>query len=125
MKRSLITIALTVVVVTSCADKHMTENNDGSYTVSTQQLGEEVYGYAGVVPLKVTFVNDTVLSVLLLDNQETPSYNEIINNSLLPLYVNRPISTLSEVDAISGATYTSDAVKQNLDLAVEYYKSER
>lgn len=125
MKRSLITIALTVVVATSCADKHMAENNDGSYTVSTKQLGEEVYGYAGVVPLKVTFVNDTVLSVLLLDNQETPSYNEIINNSLLPLYVNRPISTLSEVDAISGATYTSDAVKQNLDLAVEYYKSER
>lgn len=125
MKRSLITIALTVVVVTSCADKHMTENNDGSYTVSTQQLGEEVYGYAGAVPLEVTFFSDTVLSVLLLDNQETPSYNEIINNSLLPLYVNRPISTLSEVDAISGATYTSDAVKQNLDLAVEYYKSER
>lgn len=122
---TLLSLSLMSIAITACTDKNMTKNDDGSYTVNTTELGNDIKGYAGLVPVAVTIKDSLILSVEILDNIETPEYLLDVEERLLPQYTHRPIETISEVDAVSGATYSSRAVIKNVSRAVEYYKKRR
>lgn len=122
---TLLSLSLMSIAITACTDKNMIKNDDGSYTVNTTELGNDIKGYAGLVPVAVTIKDSLILSVEILDNIETPEYLIDVEERLLPQYTHRPIETISEVDAVSGATYSSRAVIKNVSRAVEYYKKRR
>ena len=59
----------------------------------------------------------------MLKNQETPKYNARVKKQMVSLYEGQKISKKSavEVDGVTGATFTSDAVKENVKRGLEYY----
>lgn len=125
-----ITLLLVLTVTLSSATKGddgvMTKEN-GTYVVNTTTLGKKVTGYVGATPLKVYIEKDKIVRVEMLRNQETPKYNAIIKRKLLGQWAGMKVKDASKqtVDAVTGATFTSNAVKENVKLALEYYKKNK
>ena len=101
-------------------DKVMTKNK-GVYVVNTTTLCQ-TKGFGGPTPLMVTIKNDVIQSVEALSNKETPQFFQNVTSEMLPKYKFLKIDKHAEVDAITGATFSSRAVKANVKAAVEYYK---
>ena len=120
-------IALTMaLLMASCGDKAMQHKN-GRYTVNTTTIAPDVIGYNGPTPLLIHISNDKVESIEVLENGESPSYFEPIEEELLirwnGLTVNEAIN--AEVDAVSGSTYSSEAVISNVRRGLRYYQSHK
>ena len=99
----------------------------GVYIVNTTTLGKDVKGYNGPTPLKVYIKSGKIEKVEFLENEETPKYwracVEHIKNKWDGMTVKE--AKTKEVDGRTGATYSSDAVKKNVKLAVEYYEKNK
>lgn len=107
-------------------DNIMTKEN-GAYVVNTTELGKSVVGYEGPTPLKLYVKGDKVLKIEFLDNDETPRYWRAASNHLQTKWDGMTVDQALEaqIDGRTGATYSSDAVKQNVKLALEYYKKNK
>jgi electron transport complex protein RnfG len=86
-------------------------------------LAEDVEGYAGPVPLKIFIKKDKVEKIEALQNMETPKYWALIKRDLLGKWngLTTKKAATQQVDVITGATYTSEAVIENVRRGVEYY----
>lgn len=104
-------------------DSVMSQLPDGSQVINTTQLGKDIVGYAGSTPLDIYVKDGLITKVVALPNEETPSFFENVEQSLLPQWKGMAVSTAAsaEVDAVSGATYSSQAVISNLRKGVSYY----
>ena len=87
---------------------------------------ESAKGYNGETPLLIALdTEDHIKNVVLLANHETPRFAQRVVDG--GLYQSWNGLTLDEaltknVDAISGATYTSNGVKNSLNLRLQAYK---
>lgn len=85
--------------------------------ISTDTLGGDIKGFAGPTPVQI-YVNDgKVVKVVPLANQETPNFLKKVEgnglfNSWDGLTVEEALN--KEVDAVTGATFTSRAVIANV-----------
>lgn len=122
MKKVLIALLL-MGGLTAQADNVMKKEKDGTYIVNTTTLAQDVEGYNGPTPVEVHIKKNKIVKVVLLKSQETPKYNARIKKELLPKYENMKIAKNkgAEVDGVTGATFTSDAIKENVRRAVDYY----
>lgn len=126
MKKLLIPAAcLFMAVALMSADKKdnvMTKEN-GAYVVNTTTLGKDVVGYEGPTPLKVYIKSDKIQKIEFLENQETPRYWKKMVAFIEHKWDGMKVKDVktANVDGCTGATYSSDAVKANVNLAVEYY----
>ena len=102
----------------------MTKEKGGVYIINTTTLCD-TKGYKSPTPLKVTVKKDKLESVEALPNQETPKYFRRINDELLPKFVGQKFDETEKVDALTGATMSSKAVKANLKAAYDYYKANK
>ena len=85
--------------------------------VNTTDLCRDVIGYDGPTPLKITVVKGVVAKVEALPNTESPSYFErVLQSGLLKAVVGKTPAEAAKMplDAVSGATYSSEAVIANL-----------
>ena len=114
-----------MIFAASCSDKNMTKNPDGSFTVNTVELGKEIGGYNGAVPISTTIKDDVIQDVTFLPNQETPDYLERVERGMLPKFKGLPIDRINTIDGVSGATFTSKALRRNLEAAANYYKENK
>lgn len=96
--------------------------------ISSSQSAHQVMGYAGPVPVFVYIdVNDCIRSVVPAENAETPSFFEHAAGKILPRWMGMRVNEAAglQVDAVTGATYSSQALIANIraalaaDLAVE------
>ncbi len=95
----------------------------GERVINTTKLTPRVFGYAGVTPLKLFIVDAKVDRVELLDNNESPEYlSMVVSNGLLKSWDGVSISEVAdlEVDGVSGATYSSNAIIENVKVAAKY-----
>ena len=122
MKKVLIALLL-MGGLTAQADNVMKKGKDGTYIVNTTTLAQDVEGYNGPTPVEVHIKKNKIVKVVLLKSQETPKYNARIKKELLPKYENVKVAKnkTPEVDGVTGATFTSDAIKENVRRALEYY----
>lgn len=122
MKKVLIAMLL-MGGLTAQADNVMKKEKDGTYIVNTTTLAQDVEGYNGPTPVEVHIKKNKIVKVVLLKSQETPKYNARIKKELLPKYENMKIAKNkgAEVDGVTGATFTSDAIKENVRRGLEYY----
>lgn len=85
-------------------------------------------GYAGTIEIAVLFGNDDkVAGVLIGKNQETPSFlNRVRAAKFLQQWNRLKMSEIpnQEVDAVSGATYSSEAIKHGVRKLAESYLSQ-
>lgn len=85
--------------------------------VNTTDLCKDIIGYDGPTPLKITVVKGVVARVEALENTESPSYfQRVLDSGLLKAVVGKTPAEAAKMplDAVSGATYSSEAVIENL-----------
>ena len=87
---------------------------------------DEVKGFNGPTPLLITLdPNGHITNVVLLANQETPRFAEhVANGGLFEAWNGLSVEEALEkpVDAVSGATYTSNGVKNSLVARLKAYQ---
>ncbi|WP_027449170.1 FMN-binding protein [Xylanibacter brevis] len=107
-------------------DEVMTKQ-DGMYVVNTTTLGKKVTGYVGATPLKVYIQKNKVVKIEALKNQETPKFFAKVKREMLSKWNGMKVNDAlnAKVDGVTGATFSSEAVKNNVRLALEYYKKNK
>jgi electron transport complex protein RnfG len=108
-------------------DNAMTKMADGSYVVNTTTLANDVKGYRGTTPLKITIKKDKVEKIEALKNQETPKYFVRVKREMMSAWDGLKVSKAEKLnpDGVTGATMSSDAVKENVKRGLKYYKSHK
>ena len=106
-------------------DKVMYKQADGTYVVNTTSLCSNVKGFKGATPVEVYIKNNKVIKVEALPNREGPKFYDKVKQGLFPKFNGMKLSKAAKaesLDGVTGATYTSRAVKENIAAAVAYYK---
>ena len=107
-------------------DQTMTKEN-GVTVINTTTLGKDVQGYLGTTPLKIYIEKNKVVKVEALKNQETPKYFLKVKKALLEKWNGMKVKDAKnlKVDAVTGATYSSNAVIENVKLGLDYYQNHK
>lgn len=131
MKKALLSMVIGLVAATLMSasqkgDDVMTKE-DGMYVVNTTTLGKDVQGYVGNTPVKVYIKKNKVVKVEFLKNQETPKYQARVKKALLTKWDGQKVkdAAAQKVDGVTGATFTSEAIIKNVQLALEYYQKHK
>ena len=121
---SLIVVALTL---TSWAADNVMTKEDGMTVINTTTLGKSVEGYNGNTPLKIYIQKDKVVKIEALKNHETPKYFALVKKALLEKWNGKKVKDAKalKVDAVTGATYSSEAVIENVKLGLDYYQKNK
>ena len=96
---------------------------DRAFVVNTKPLAKDVQGYGGPVPLKIHIKDGRVAAVEAEPNAESPDFfnraKELINH-----WQNKSVdeALAEEVDAVSGATFSSRAIIANMQRGLAYAK---
>ena len=117
-----------VITVGAClmsvrqADEVITKEN-GTTIVNTTTLAEDVEGYAGPTPLKIYIKKNKIEKIEALKNVETPKYFALIKRDLLNRWngLNVKKAAQQQVDAVTGATFSSEAVIENVRRGLDFY----
>ncbi len=99
-------------------------NADGTMVINTLPLGKDIMGYGGPVPLRIYINKVGVISkVEALDNAETPDFFAEAS-TLLRKWEGKTVdeALAMQVDAVSGATFSSKAIIGNMNRALQYVK---
>ena len=123
---AVLAIIAIVFICATTGDKVMTKEK-GVYIVNTTTLTEDVIGYNGTTPLKVYIKDDKIQKVEALPNEETPRFFEMVKSELLNKWNGMTVAkaATAEVDGVTGATYSSNAVKANVKAGVKYYQKHK
>ena len=107
-------------------DQTMTKEN-GVTVINTTTLGKNVQGYIGTTPLKIYIEKNKVVKIEALKNEETPKYFLKVKKALLEKWNGLKVKDAKKlkVDAVTGATYSSDAVIENVRLGLDYYQKHK
>ena len=101
---------------------------DGMIVINTTELGKDIEGYNGPTPLKVYInKNKKVERIEFLKSMETPKYYVKVKKALQDKWNGLKIKEAKtlQVDAVTGATFSSEAVIQNVQLALDYYQNHK
>lgn len=97
---------------------------DGTFVVNTRVLAKDVQGYGGPVPLKIHIDKDGRLTAIEAEpNAESPSFFDRANE-LFSRWQGKTIdeAMAEDVDAVSGATFSSKAIIRNVQRGLTYAK---
>lgn len=127
MEKKLLTLLLALTVLNASAQDVMKKEKDGTYVVNTTTLAKDVEGYNGPTPVEVYIRKNKIVKVVPLKSQEGPKYVAKVKKTVLPQYegVSVKKGTVPDVDGATGATFTSNAVKENVKRGVAYYKQHK
>lgn len=100
---------------------------DGTYVVNTTTLAKDVRGFRGATPLNIYIKNNKVVKVEALANQETPNFFNKVKQGLLQKWNGMKVAKAStvQVDGMTGATFSSKSVKENVKRGVKYYMAHK
>lgn len=115
-------VALVVVTTAARPDDVMTEDN-GTYIINTTSLASDFDGYEGPTPLKIYIRKNKIEKVEALRNHETPKYWAKVKKQMLDAWNGMTVKKAlkAEVDGVTGATFSADAVKENIRRGLNYY----
>lgn len=107
-------------------DETMTKE-DGVYVINTTTIGKDIEGYNGPTPLKVYIKKNKVERIEFLKSMESPKYYVKVKKALQEKWNGKTVKDARtlQVDAVTGATYSSEAVIQNVQLAIDYYQKNK
>ena len=127
MKKILLTALLFAAFSFADAQDVMKKEKDGTYVVNTTTLAKDVEGYNGTTPVEVYIKKNKIVKVVTVKRQEGPEYVAKVKKGIRSKYegMNVKKGTVADVDAVTGATFTSEAIKENVKRAVAYYKKNK
>lgn len=87
---------------------------------------DDIKGFNGPIPLQIAMDNNgKIMEVRILDNQETPSFlNRVVNAGFLNSWngLTAKEALNKQVDAVSGATFSSNGIQNGLKTRLEAIK---
>lgn len=123
MKKIMMTLLFAATFTWAQADDVMKKEKDGTYIINTTTLATDVEGYNGATPVEIHIKKNKIVKVVLLKSMETPKYSAKVKKQMIPLYENLKLKKNKPVivDGVTGATFTSDAVRENVQRGLDYY----
>ena len=123
---ALLTLAVTLQSAAPQEEKVMTKEGD-TYIVNTTTLSKDIIGYMDATPVKVYIKKNKVEKVEFLKNQETPKYFAKVKNALQTKWDGQKVKDAAKmkVDGVTGATFSSQAIIKNVQLALDYYQQHK
>lgn len=104
------------------------DKKDLGHIVHTAPYARDIIGFAGATPLYIyVSPEQQILQIAPGNNEETPSFYKKAYNGIIPHWIGQDLDNGKdlEVDAVSGATYTSNAlihnVKNTLDICTAHH----
>lgn len=99
----------------------ITQLPDGTVIIHTKTL-TSVSGYAGPVPLDIYITNNIITDIKPLPNAETPNFFKRASE-MFSHWIGKNVDEINQadIDGISGATYSSNAIKANMEAGIQYY----
>ena len=101
----------------------LTKNSDGSYLVNTSGLCKDVKGYKDLVPVEITIKKDKVEKIEVLKNNDGAKYMAMASRGIIDKFIGLKVkkATAAQADAVTGATFTSNALIANINAGLNYY----
>lgn len=126
MKKRYLFFMFSVLLMSFIADETMTKEN-GSFVINTTELGKDVEGYQGTTPLKVYIKDNKVEKIEFLKSTETPKYYVKVKKTLQDKWNGKKVKEAKtmQVDVVTGATFSSEAVIENVRRALDYYQNHK
>ncbi len=96
---------------------------DGTRVINSTSLAKDIQGFGGLTPVKLYIKDDIITKVEYLENSESPSFfQQLIDGNLFSSWDNLPITEAANarVDIVTGATYSSKAIIDNVQRAAAY-----
>ena len=105
--------------------KGVIKYSKGTAVVNTSSI-VKARGFNGKTPVKIYIKNNRVVKIESQPNQETPAVYARAEE-LLGKFVGKTVDEASamNVDGVSGATYSSKALIQNVKGGLKYYKENK
>jgi len=100
----------------------LTTLEDGTVKINTTSLCSDVTGYEDTTPVEILVKDGKVIEVNALANKETPRFFEAAK-TVLTKFVGKSVKQAStmKLDAVSGATYSSEALITNVQEGLSYF----
>jgi len=102
----------------------ITELENGSIRINSARIVKDVSGYGGPTPVHIFIEDGKITKVEALPNSETPDFQDyVIESGLLSSWDGLTPEKAIEhkVDAVSGATLSSESFKTNVNQALQFY----
>lgn len=116
-------VAAAMFFMSLCPADEVISKEDGMTVINTTTLAEDVEGYAGTTPLKIYIKKGKIEKIEGLKNLETPKYWALIKRDLLGKWNGLAVKKAADqkVDIVTGATYSSQAVIENVKRGLDHY----
>lgn len=96
-------------------------------TIYTEEFCKDIIGFNGVIPLEINMTEGKIASINILANDETPGFlRKVVNSGMIEkFYGLTPKEAVDlEIDAVSGATYSSTAIIKSVKRTMEVYEKQ-
>lgn len=133
MKKTILILGILAVLggtcymSTSCGTSVSAKGTD-TLKINTTKIAADVIGFNGATPMEISLVKGVITEIKPLPNQETPQYFQLVLDSgLLDMLIGKTVAEADTVqlDAVSGATYSSTAVIRTVRRGLESLSSEK
>lgn len=120
-------VAIAAVLISCAPNDGVMKKEKGVYIVNTTNLSKDVIGYNGTTPLNIYIKDDKIQKVEALPNEETPRFFDMVKAGLLNKWNGMTVKQAmdSNIDAVTGATFSSNAVKENVKMGLQYYQKHK
>ena len=120
-------MAMALTMQSFVADDNVMTKEDGMYVINTTSLGSDIEGYNGPTPLKIYIKKNKVERIEFLKSMETPKYYAKVKKALMDKWNGLKVkdAKMQQVDIVTGATYSSEAVIKNVQVGLEYYQKNK
>ena len=127
MMMGLSMIAMALTMQSFVADDNVMTKEDGMYVINTTTLGSDIEGYNGSTPLKIYIKKNKVERIEFLKSMETPKYYAKVKKALMDKWNGLKVkdAKTQQVDIVTGATYSSEAVIKNVQVGLGYYQNNK
>ena len=127
MKKKIVLLLALGALFMSQKKADVITKEDGMTVVNTTTLAADVEGYAGTTPVKIYIKKNKIERIEALPNTETPKYWVRIKKSILDKWNGLSVSDAAkqQVDVVTGATYSSEAVIENVRRGLNYYNKKK
>ncbi len=116
-----VSVLFALTAFSSAAQSIRTVNKDGSITINTTEISGDFIGHHATTPVEITVLKGKIKNVTALPSDETPSFYEMavaVLKSFIGMTVEE--AAKAEIDAVSGATMSSNALISNVKEGLKY-----
>ena len=109
------------------SNNNVSQSDDATLYTAEYCQGEEFIGFNDVIPLEITIEDGKIVNINILDNKETPRFLDKVKNAGLVerFYGLTPSEVINlDIDAVSGATYSSNAIIKSVKTRMNIYEKE-